>query len=84
MRKKYEQIWDVIKNKLSIKFHLKPIYDQKYLKTKVREYDDVIKTNISGNDSPKENIHYNCIVCITIDCYENGKEKFSTSLFRRV
>ena len=26
---KYEQIWDVIKNKLSIKFHSKPIYNQK-------------------------------------------------------
>ena len=25
---KYEQIWDVIKNKPSIKFHSKPIYDQ--------------------------------------------------------
>ena len=27
---KYEQIWDVMKNKLSIKFHSKPIYDKKY------------------------------------------------------
>ena len=33
---KYEQIWDVIKNKLGIKFHSKPIYEQKYLKAKVR------------------------------------------------
>ena len=39
--KKYEQIWDVIKNKLDIKFHSEPIYEQKYLKTKVREYDGV-------------------------------------------
>ena len=64
---KYEQIWDVIKNKLSIKFHSKPIYDQKYLKAKVREFDSVIKTNILGNEVPKENIHYTCIACITID-----------------
>ena len=40
---KYEKIWDVIKNKLSIKFHSKPIYDQKYLKAKVREFDGVNK-----------------------------------------
>ena len=33
---KYDEIWDVIKNKLSIKFHSKPIYDQKYLQAKVR------------------------------------------------
>ena len=40
---KYKKIWDVIKNKLSIKFHSKPIYDQKYLKAKVREFDGVNK-----------------------------------------
>ena len=64
---KYEQIWDVIKNKLSIKFHSKPIYEQKYLKAKVREFDGAIKTNFLGNDMPKENMHYTCIACITID-----------------
>ena len=64
---KYEQIWDVIKNKLSIKFHSKPIYDQKYLKAKVREFDGVIKTNFLGNNTRKENMHYTCIACIAID-----------------
>ena len=64
---KYEQIWDVIKNKPSIKFHSKPTYDQKYLKAKVRKFDGVIKTNFLGNDMPKENMHYTCIACITID-----------------
>ena len=64
---KYETSCDVIKNKLSIKFYSKPIYDQKYLKAKVREFDGVIKTNFLGNDMPKENMHYTCIACITID-----------------
>ena len=64
---KYEQIGDVIKNKLGIKFHSEPIYEQKYLKAKVREFDGVIKTNFLGNDMPKENMHYTCIACITID-----------------
>ena len=32
---KYEQIWDVIKNKLGIKFHSEPIYEHKFLKAKV-------------------------------------------------
>ena len=36
VQEKYEQIWDVIKNKLKIKFHNLPVYDKKYLKTKVR------------------------------------------------
>ena len=64
---KYKKIWDVIKNKLSLKFHSKTIFDQKYLKAKVREFDGVIKTNLLGNDTPKENMHYTCIACITID-----------------
>ena len=40
---KYEKIWDLIINKLGIKFHSKPIYEKKYLKAKVREFDGVIK-----------------------------------------
>ena len=51
---KYEKLWDVIKNKLGIKFHSEPIYEQKYLKAKGREFDDVIKTNFLGNDMPKK------------------------------
>ena len=33
---KYNKIWNVIKNKLNIKFHSKPVYNQKYLKVEVR------------------------------------------------
>ena len=64
---KYSETWDAIKNKLNIKFHIKPVYKQKYLKAKVREFDGAIKTNFLGNDMPKENMHYTCIACITID-----------------
>ena len=64
---KYEEIWDVIKNKLGIKFHSEPIYEKKYLKAKIREFDGDIKTNFLGNGLPKENMYYTCIACITID-----------------
>ena len=42
---------------LNIKFYSKPVYDQKYLKAKVTEYDGMIKTNFLGNEVPKENMH---------------------------
>ena len=42
---KYKEIWEKIKNKLSIKFHSMPVYDEKYLKAKVREFNGVIKYN---------------------------------------
>ena len=82
---KYEQIWDVIENKPSIKFHSEPVYDETYRKAKVREFDGEIKTNFLGNDVPKENIHYTCIACITVDSVMRmDKKKLSVSLFRRL
>ena len=56
---KYNEIWDNIKKKLNIKFHIQPIYDQKYLKVKVREFDGVIKINLLGVEVPKK-------ICITL------------------
>ena len=44
-----------------------PVYDEKYLQTKVSEYDGVIKTNFLGNGVPKRNMHYTCIASINID-----------------
>ena len=82
---KYEDIWDVIKNKLNIKFHSQPIYENKYLKVKVREFDSNIKTNFLGNNVPEENMYYTCIACITLDpVLKNEQKKLSKSLFRRV
>ena len=80
---KYDKIWDVIKNKLNIKFHSEPVYEYKYLKAKVREFNGVIKTNFLGNDMPKENMHYTCITCITIDSVIKMGKKLSKSLFSR-
>ena len=40
---KYADIWDLTKNKLNIKFHSQPIYENKYLKAKVREFNGNIK-----------------------------------------
>ena len=64
---KYDKICDVIKDKLAINFHSEPVYEYRYLKTKVREVDGLINTNFLGNDMPKESFHYTCIACITID-----------------
>ena len=82
---KYDEIWDVIKDKLDLKFHSEPVYEYKYLKSKVREFDRVIKTNFLNNVMPKENMYYSCIAFIPIDCVMIfNKKKSSASLFRRV
>ena len=76
---KYNEIWDVIKKKLKIKFLSMPVYDEKYLKTKVREYDGVLKTNFLGNCVPKKKDALYLHSCITIDSVmkmENKIQKF--------
>ena len=72
---KYNEIWDKIKETLSIKFHSRPVYDEKYIKAKVREFSGVNKTNFLGDEVPKENMHYTCIACITIDSVMRMEKK---------
>ena len=47
----------LIKNKLNIKFHSQPIYENKYLKVKVRVFGGNIKTNFLGNQKKILIIH---------------------------
>ena len=74
----------VIKNQLGIKVHSQPVYEYKYLKAKLREFDGMIKGNLLGNNMPKENMHYTCIACITIDSVLKIDKKSFANLFRRV
>ena len=64
---KYNKTWNRIKEKVNIIFHSVPIYDETYIKAKVREFDGEIKKNFLGDEIPKENMDYTCIACITID-----------------
>ena len=41
---KYNEIWNNIKKILNIKFHSMPVYDVKYIKAKIREFNGVCKT----------------------------------------
>ena len=53
---KYNENWEKIKEKLNIRFHSMSVYDERYIKTKVREFECVIKTNFLGGKVPKENM----------------------------
>ena len=72
---KYNEIWEKIKETLSIKFHRTPVYDEKYIKAKVREFSGAIKTDLLGDEVPKGNEHYTCIACITIDSVMRMEKK---------
>ena len=64
---KYTEIWNTIKKLLNTIFHSQPIYDDKYIKTKVKTFSSMINTLFSENEIQKERIHYICIAAICID-----------------
>ena len=74
---KYAEIWNKIKSILNVKFHSQPIYDDKYIKTKVKTFNDTFNTLLSGDEIPKERIHYVCISAICIDSVlRTGKKNY--------
>ena len=64
---KYTEICNKIKDILNVKFHSQPIYNDKYIKTKVKTFNNMINTLFSGDEIPKERIHYVYIAAICID-----------------
>ena len=76
---KYNELWKKIKKALNTKFHSMPVYDKKFIKAKVREFNGVIKTNFYSDEVPKEGVNHTCIAYITIDCVMRME-----SLFRRM
>ena len=52
------EIWNKIKKLLNTRFHSQFIYDDKYIKTKVKTFSGLINTLFSGNEIPKERNNY--------------------------
>ena len=65
--KKYNEIWEVIKNLLKIDFTLNPVRDDIYLVAKLKIFNKINRTTFNNNDIPKERNHYICIPVIDID-----------------
>ena len=63
---KYTEIWNKIKNSMNVKLHSQPIYNDKYIKTKVNTNNSMINTLFSGNEIPKEINNYICIAAIFV------------------
>ena len=64
---KYSEIWNKVKGILNIKLHSQPIYDDKYIKINVKKFNNTLNTIFSGDEIPKEKIHYIHISAICID-----------------
>ena len=72
---KYNEISNKIKKTLNIKFHSMSIYDEKYIKAKVKKFNDVVNKKFCGDKVPKEGMHHTCIAFMSIDSVMNMKKK---------
>ena len=72
---KYNGIWNNVKELLGVKLYSEPIYDNSYIKTKVKTFSDIIKTLFSADEIPKEEIEYSCIAFISVDSVSKVDKK---------
>ena len=64
---KYNQIWNKIKGLLKMRLHSEPNYNDKYIKAKVRTFNEMINTLFTEDKIPRQKVHYLCIAAICID-----------------
>ena len=65
---KYNEIWNVVKGLLKLKFTTNPIRDDKYILAKLKIFKKKNLTTFNNNNIvPKEKNHYICIPAIYID-----------------
>ena len=65
--KKYNKIWEVIRNLLKIDFTVNPVRDDIYLVAKLKIFNGINRTTFTNNAVPIEKHHYICIPVIDID-----------------
>ena len=65
--KKYDEIWNVVKGLLKLKFAASPIRNDKYILAKLKIFMKKNLTTFNNNIIPTEKNHYICIPAIDID-----------------
>ena len=64
---KYDEIWNVVKGLLKLKFATSPIRDDKYILAKLKIFEKKNLTTFNNNIVPMEKNHYICIPAIDLD-----------------
>ena len=65
---KYNEIWEIIRKLLKVKFAVNPVQDDKYLVAKLKIFNKINRTTFNNkNNIPIERNHYICIPAIDID-----------------
>ena len=65
--KMYNEIWEVIRKLLKLKFTVGPVRDNKYIVAKLKIFNKINRTTFTDNIIAYEKNHYTCIPAIDID-----------------
>ena len=71
---KYEVIWTTIQDFKTSKLNALPVYEDRYIETKIRAYGNKVRTNFCGLSLPKDDTKCESFTVISIDSlpvYEN-------------
>ena len=64
---KYKTIWTKIEDLTNIDLNALPIYDNRYIKTKIKTYNDKVYANVFGLNVPEDDIECESFTLISID-----------------
>ena len=64
---KYKTIWTKIEGLLNIKLNALPVYDGRYIKTKIKTYGDKVYTNFHGLNISEDGVECKSFTIISID-----------------
>ena len=82
---KYTEIWTKIRDLINKKFDSEPVYNNKYINTKIKLYNNDIRTIFHDNDNikevPKENCSYKCLSLISLDSVIQTNKKYYPEKF---
>ena len=82
--KNYNKIWKKIERLMSIDINRKTNYgddDDKYIKTKIKTYADIIITNYHNKKMQKEKVPSKCLSIIMLDSAIESDKKYYPQLF---
>ena len=65
--KKCLKIWNKIKSLIKKELNSEPVYNNKYIKTKIKIYNDKVYTNFQHNKIPKDNEYCACLSVTLLD-----------------
>ena len=78
---KYKAFWSKIKHLKNIELIVLPVYDDRYIKAKIRTYGDKVYTNFRGLSVPEIDIEYKTFTVISIGSLLVYKNKYCLQVY---